>query len=370
MTVDSGQTLTGTGGLTMGSNINLNSNHINNLSSPAQANDAARKAYVDGATYLTGGDGVSLSGATIDVDNTVVRTSGTQSIAGAKTFSNDVVVTGNFTVNGTQTIINTTTASLADNIVELNRDASGSPSENAGLTVNRGSSSDVTFQWNETSDKWQFTNDGSSYTNIAEDTDTLSEGSTNLYFTNARADARIAAADTDSLSEGSSNLYHTSARADARFDVKMAAADTGDLTEGSNLYYTNERVDDRVGAIMSGTGNISVTYDDSAGTITIAEALTTTDITEGDNLYYTNARADARIANAIKDEDNFASDSATHVPSQQSVKAYIATQIATKDNSDEITEGSTNLYYTDARARAAISETSDQLAYNLSLIHI
>jgi len=364
MTVDSGQTITGTGGLTMGSNINLNSNHINNLSSPAQANDAARKAYVDGATYLTGGDGVSLSGATIDVDNTVVRTSGTQSIAGAKTFSNDVVVTGNFTVNGTQTIINTTTASLADNIVELNRDASGSPSENAGLTVNRGSSSDVTFQWNETSDKWQFTNDGSSYTNIAEDTDTLSEGSTNLYFTNARADARIAAADTDALSEGSSNLYHTSARADARFDVKMAAADTGDLTEGSNLYYTNERVDDRVGAIMSGTGNISVTYDDSAGTITIAEALTTTDITEGDNLYYTNARADARIANAIKDEDNFASDSATHVPSQQSVKAYVATQIATKDNTDEMTEGSTNLYFTDARARAAISETSDQLAYN------
>ena len=36
---------------------------------------------------------------------------------------------------------------------------------------------------------------------------------------------------------------------------------------------------------MSGSGNISVTYDDSAGTITIAEALTTTDITEGDNLY-------------------------------------------------------------------------------------
>ena len=50
-------------------------------------------------------------------------------------------------------------------------------------------------------------------------------------------------------------------------------------------------------------------------------------MTEGStNLYFTNARADARIANAIKDEDNMASDSATHVPSQQSVKAYIANQ--------------------------------------------
>ena len=46
----------------------------------------------------------------------------------------------------------------------------------------------------------------------------------------------------------------------------------------------------------------------------------TDEITEGStNLYFTNARvADARIANAIKDEDNMASDSATHVPSQQS----------------------------------------------------
>ena len=42
----------------------------------------------------------------------------------------------------------------------MNRDASGSPSENAGLQVNRGSSSDVFLQYNETSDVWQFTNDG------------------------------------------------------------------------------------------------------------------------------------------------------------------------------------------------------------------
>ena len=74
------------------------------------------------------------------------------------------------------------------------------------------------------------------------------------------------------------------------------------------------------------------------------------DITEGSTpLFFTNARADARISNAIKDEDNMASDSATHVPSQQSVKAFVAAQIATKDNTDEITEGSSNLYFTDER---------------------
>ena len=76
----------------------------------------------------------------------------------------------------------------------------------------------------------------------AKRTDALSEGSTNLYFTDARADARIAAATTDDVSEGSTNLYYTTARADSDFDVRIATKDTGDLAEGSNLYYTDARV--------------------------------------------------------------------------------------------------------------------------------
>ena len=46
-------------------------------------------------------------------------------------------------------------------------------------------------------------------------------------------------------------------------------------------------------------------------------------------------------------------------------KAYVDAQILTKDNTDEITEGSTNLYFTNARARAAVSATGD-LSYNAS----
>ena len=63
----------------------------------------------------------------------------------------------------------------------------------------------------------------------------------------------LTARDTGDLSEGS-NLYYTDARADAR----IAAADTGDLSEGSNLYYT----DARVGTYISGNrtfGNITTT---------------------------------------------------------------------------------------------------------------
>ena len=99
-----------------------------------------------------------------------------------------------------------------------------------------------------------------------------------------------------------------------------------------------------------------------------ANQVNTDDLIEGStNLYFTNARADARIANNIIDEDNFATDSDTRAPSQQSVKAYVATQIATKDNSDEIAEGSTNLYFTNVRSRASISlGSAGTQAYNNS----
>jgi hypothetical protein len=49
------------------------------------------------------------------------------------------------------------------------------------------------------------------------------------------------------------------------------------------------------------------------------------------------------------DEDNMNSNSNTKFPTQQSVKAYVDSQILTKDNTDEITEGSSNLYFTNER---------------------
>ena len=66
----------------------------------------------------------------------------------------------------------------------------------------------------------------------------------------------------------------------------------------------------------------------------------------------------------LLDEDGMASNSAIHVPSQQSVKAYVDASILTKDNTDEITEGSTNLYYTNARVTTHVD--SDYIAARTS----
>lgn len=80
--------------------------------------------------------------------------------------ANDVTVSGNLTVSGTTTSINTETLTVNDNIVVLNNNVTSSPTEDAGIEVERGTSTNVLIRWNETTDKWQFTNDGSTYTDL------------------------------------------------------------------------------------------------------------------------------------------------------------------------------------------------------------
>lgn len=50
--------------------------------------------------------------------------------------------------------------------VTLNSQLTGSPTQNGGLVVNRGASADVSLRWNEGTDAWEFTNDGTVYTNL------------------------------------------------------------------------------------------------------------------------------------------------------------------------------------------------------------
>ena len=90
------------------------------------------------------------------------------------------------------------------------------------------------------------------------DTGDLTEGS-NLYYTNARADARIAAANTDNLSEGSSNLYYTDARAQAVSINNVVEDTTPQLGGALDLNSQN----------ITGTGNISITGN---GTLTSSDA--------------------------------------------------------------------------------------------------
>jgi len=86
-----------------------------------------------------------------------------------------VVIRGNLQVDGTTTTVNSATLDIADNEITLNSDLPGDtgPTENASIIVNRGSGTDTAIRWNESTDRWQFTNDGSTYVDfVLADTNT------------------------------------------------------------------------------------------------------------------------------------------------------------------------------------------------------
>jgi len=84
----------------------------------------------------------------------------------------DVIITGNLTVQGSQTAIETTNTVITDRIITLNNGETlagvGGPVTPgfAGIEVDRGLSTNVELRWNEAVDKWQVTNDGTTYANL------------------------------------------------------------------------------------------------------------------------------------------------------------------------------------------------------------
>ena len=125
---------------------------------------------------------------------------------------------------------------------------------------------------------------------------------------------------------------------------------TSDLTEGTNLYYTDARVDSHLnqsnptaGYVLSWSGSDYAWVDNGEYTNFNSDFDTrlatkdTADLAEGTNLYYTDARADARV----------------------NLQTGSNLDLSSKDTND-LSEGSNNLYYTDARVEAvSINELSE-----------
>lgn len=140
--------------------------------------------------------------------------------------------------------------------------------------------------------------------------------------------------DTDDIGEGSSNLYYTDARARASVSVTDSGGD------GSLAYNNSTGVFTYTGpsaaearAHISATTATGVTYDSGTGVVALASipnsSLTNSAVTVNSN----------------------------------SVSLGAAITLDT----DDIGEGSTNLYYTDARSRASVSAAANSgLSYNSS----
>ena len=70
-----------------------------------------------------------------------------------------VVIAGNLTVNGTTTSVNSNEVNIGDSIIVLNSDEAGAPSQNGGFEIERGTSANVSFVWDEANDYWSLGNE-------------------------------------------------------------------------------------------------------------------------------------------------------------------------------------------------------------------
>ena len=95
----------------------------------------------------------------------------------------------------------------------------------------------------------------------------------------------------------------------------------------------------------------SVAIDSSVVTLTGTQILT--------NKTLTSAVLNTGVSGtAVLDDNSFATASATTLATSESIKAYVDDAILTVDNTDEMTEGSTNLYHTSPRVDARIGLAS------------
>ena len=140
------------------------------LKNSANLTDTYIPRWDDGNTQLTNGSISDDGSGTITINSTdspqtaTIRANGDLILDPAPFDSpytdsspeagGNVYITGNLIVNGSTTTVNSNVVNVGDSIITLNSDEEGAPSQNAGIEVERGSSTNKTLIWNESADKW------------------------------------------------------------------------------------------------------------------------------------------------------------------------------------------------------------------------
>ena len=246
---------------------------------PSSANHAATKAYVDSS--VAGGVGGIDTDDVTEATN-LYYTDARADARVANALTGNITIGGNLTVSGTTTTVDSNTVNIGDSIITLNSDEAGTPSQNGGIEIERGTSTNVTFVWDETNDEWTTSSETLKTGHMLPETDvtydlgssslkwrdlylsgstiklggaTLSASGSNLSMGSGSFD--LSNSTTADLTEHVDNKYYTQ----ARFDTAFTAKSTNDLTENTNLYYTDARVRTHIeGADLAmGANNITTT---------------------------------------------------------------------------------------------------------------
>ena len=93
-------------------------------------------------------------GSASDPDSIAIAANGNVTLSQDLAVTGNTVVTGNFTVNGTTNTLNTTNTVVKDTLIELGNGHTGSPANDAGLVIERGSSDNAFIGFDESVDKF------------------------------------------------------------------------------------------------------------------------------------------------------------------------------------------------------------------------
>jgi hypothetical protein len=122
--------------------------------------------------HITGGTGVTITSGSVAIGQAVATTDSvtfanvtvptidgngtTLTLDPSADGSNGgtVIIAGDLTVNGTTTSVNSNEVNIGDAIIVLNADETGTPSQDAGIEVERGTATNKVLKWNETDDAW------------------------------------------------------------------------------------------------------------------------------------------------------------------------------------------------------------------------
>ena len=108
----------------------------------------ASNTTIAGISNLTAG-GINITGNSItSADSSIIEMGEGLSVTG------DLTVSGNMTISGTTTTLETTNSVISDKLIELANGTSGTPSGDAGLVIERGSSNNAFIGFDESADKF------------------------------------------------------------------------------------------------------------------------------------------------------------------------------------------------------------------------